>query len=156
MKNTLFGLWGAFLLLTVCTQGMSDNNTMTVVAMESISDWKEMPVDSYKTRLDLPGETIYELIGTDKNLGYSCAIADIIESQPHYHKHTAEAYVMLAGIAEVTINDVQHVLYPGDVLAIPLNGVHFVRSLTNQPARILVSCVPGWTAEDHLFTGGLK
>lgn len=153
MKKSTFVL--VIMFLSSCLRGFSEDyvisNLLPQKIIESLPEWKEMPTGSFRSKFKLPNQTIYELVSTEDNLGYSCAIADIIESRPHYHKQTAETYVMLTGILEVTVDDKQYVLHPGDVLAIPLNGVHFARSLSDKPARLLVSCVPGWTAEDHIF-----
>lgn len=125
-------------------------SSLTKEAIGQLPALKEIQPDLYKLKLDLSNEIIYELVGTEEGLGWSFAIADIIQSEPHYHTHTCETYVMVTGILEVSVNDQKHVLYPGDVITIPINSVHSARSLTDLPARILVSCVPGWTFEDHI------
>lgn len=111
----------------------------------------EIPNNLYKSKVELNGETIYELIDTDCGLGWSAAVADIIESRPHKHLFTKETYTMLEGVLEVFIDDKKYILHPGEVLSIPLNAIHWAKSLTNQPARILVSCTPGWTQADHIY-----
>lgn len=110
------------------------------------------PIDPhlYQLRIDLPKETIYEMIGAQDGLGWSLAIADIIQSEPHFHRHTLETYTVVEGDLEVNLEGRFYLLHPGDSMLIPLLSVHSARSLTDQPARILVSCIPGWTAEDHL------
>lgn len=129
-------------ILGMTTQEMKDNAMLL----------KEIPKDLYKLKIDLHEEIIYELIGTQDGLGWSFAIADILESKPHFHKHTLETYTIVTGILEVYVGDASYVLYPGDVFVIPLNTLHWAKSLTQQPARLLVSCVPGWTPEDHILS----
>lgn len=106
----------------------------------------EIDPDLYKNKIDLPGEVIYELID---GLDWSLAIADITNSLPHFHRHTLETYTVVTGVLEVTVDNERYILNAGDVFVIPLYAVHSAKSLTNEPARILVSCLPGWTAEDH-------
>lgn len=110
---------------------------------------REIKPELYKLRIDLPNETIYELVGTEEGLGWSMAIADIVQTAPHYHRDLSETYIVVSGLLEVTVDDKSYVMRQGDVMVIPTNAVHSARSLTDEPARILVSCVPGWTPEDH-------
>jgi len=104
----------------------------------------------YKHEIDLPQETIYEMVATQEGLGFSVAIADIVQSEPHYHVYTIETYVVLSGVLEVMIDDQPTILHPGDALTVPLLAIHSAKSLTQEPARIMATCVPGWTQEDHL------
>lgn len=57
---------------------------------------------------------------------------------------------------EVVIDDKTYILHPGEVISIPINAVHWAKSLTKQPARILVSCQPGWSQEDHIYTDHIQ
>lgn len=116
----------------------------------------EIPKNLYKFKVELSGETIYELVDTDSGIGWSAAIADVVESRPHKHLFTKETYTMLDGVLEVVVDDKKYTLHPGEVLSIPINAVHWAKSLTNQPARILVSCTPGWTQEDHIYTDNIQ
>lgn len=120
-------------------------------AQAALPEIQKLSPELYKFKLELPKETIYELVGTNEGLGWSLAIADIIESEPHYHHFTSETYTLVTGILEVSIDGAKHVMHPGDVLVIPLDTVHSAKSLNEQPARVLVSCVPGWTQEDHIL-----
>lgn len=116
----------------------------------------EIPNNLYKFKIELSGETIYELVDTESGIGWSAAIADVVESRPHKHLFTKETYTMLDGVLEVVIDDKKYILHPGEVISIPINAVHWAKSLTNQPARILVSCIPGWTQEDHIYTDNIQ
>lgn len=116
----------------------------------------EIPNHLYKFKVELSGETVYELVDTDSGIGWSVAIADVLESRPHKHLFTKETYTMLEGVLEVFIDDKKYILHPGEVISIPLNAVHWAKSLTNRPARILVSCTPGWTQEDHIYADNIQ
>lgn len=52
---------------------------------------------------------------------------------------------MLEGDLRVLMDGKLYFLNPGGSLLIPLLAVHSARSMTEQPARVLVSCQPGWT-----------
>lgn len=125
--------------------------TQTVGFTSEQQELKELKPELYKLRLDLSKETIYELVSTQEGMGWSLAIADIVETVPHFHNYTSETYTLVTGILEVTIEGKNFCLFPGDVIQIPLKAIHSAKSLTDTPARILVSCVPGWTVEDHIY-----
>ena len=94
-------------------------------------------------------ETIYELdLG---KLDFSLAIADITQSQAHFHKLTTEIYVVLDGSLEIQIQkpDYTVTLKTGDIFRIDPATIHSARSLTDQSAKVLAICFPAWTAEDH-------
>lgn len=103
----------------------------------------------YQRLFEQPLKTTYELIPSSEGLGFSLAVSDIIESAPHYHADLSETYTVIYGALEIFINDKSYVLYPNDVIVVPRKAVHWARSVTGEPARVLVSCVPGWTPEDN-------
>lgn len=117
--------------------------------LETHPEIQELNEDHFQKKNDHGKEVIYELFTGHDGLGWNAVIADIQESVPHFHKRTTEVYTVLNGTLEVFINDVSHVLNPGDVIVIPLNSVHWGRSLTDKPARIMCICVPAWCPQDH-------
>lgn len=161
MKHTLFWklicatfsvLWMAHTATIVAEQECPPYAIMGMLNPEIASQLpgiKELNPELYKVRIDLPKETIYEMVGEAEGLGWTLAVADITQSAPHFHRYISETYIMVTGVLEVTIDDKQYVMHPGDVIVIPANAVHSARSLTDEPARILVPCVPGWTPKDH-------
>lgn len=152
MRNLLLSI-----LITTCISGggvWGDSPyTITGMATQEILDnsgkLNSIKPSLFQYQLNLPKETIYELISSHDGLGWSLAIADIVDTVPHYHRRTLETYTVVTGILEVTVDDEKHVLHPGDVITIPIGSIHSARSLTQEPARILVSCLPGWTSDDH-------
>lgn len=117
--------------------------------LTTLPEIQELNPELYQKKIDLGKECIYELCTRDDGLGWNAVIADIEESVPHFNKITTEIYTVLNGTIEVFIDDQSYVLNPGDVIAIPLNAVHWGRSLTDKPARIMCTCVPAWSPEDH-------
>lgn len=116
---------------------------------EILPDIQPLKPELYKKKIEHGKECVYELFTRQDGLGWNAVIADIEESTPHFHKRTTEVYTVLNGTLEVFINELSYVLNPGDVIVIPLNSVHWARSLTDKPARIMCTCVPAWTPEDH-------
>lgn len=108
----------------------------------------EVPAHICKLLLTGPTETIYELIGARDGLGFSFAIADVTQSAAHFHRNLLESYMVIAGQLDVSIDGITSVLQPGDSIFIPRGAIHVAKSLTDEPARLLVPCVPGWVFED--------
>lgn len=117
--------------------------------MKQLPPFQELSPNHYVQKKDLGKEVVYEILVDTAKLGWNAVIADIQQSVPHFHKRTTEVYTVLTGQLEVFINDKSHILNPGDVITIPLNSVHWGRSLTDTPARIICTCVPAWCPEDH-------
>ena len=103
----------------------------------------------YQNRKDFPAETVYEITTQANALPFGIAIADIQQSQPHFHKVTAETYTIVQGDLEVSLDSEQHVLHPGDVIKISPGIVHSARSLDGTPARITVTTIPEFSPEDY-------
>lgn len=80
-----------------------------------------------------------------KNCGI--ALAEVIESKPHYHKKTIEYYALVKGKCNAFINGKKIVLKPGNLLKInPLN-IHYIKN--KAPCNIVVLSKPSWKQEDH-------
>ncbi len=107
----------------------------------------------YKKRVELAGETIYEIVSGEDNQGFGLAVADIIRSQPHFHRNTVESYTLLSGRLVVYKDGRPFLLeHPGATIKILLGSIHWAESLDQYvPARISVVTVPAWTAEDHIL-----
>ena len=98
---------------------------------------------------DLSREIVYEVKMAGEDLPFSIAIADIQQSQPHYHNHTIETYTVVQGDIEVRLNDERRALRPGEIVLIEPGTVHSARTLGDMPARVVVVCVPEWQPEDY-------
>ncbi len=96
-----------------------------------------------------PAEIVYELTTQRSGLPFGIAIADIQQSEAHFHKVTWETYAVVQGTLELYLDGDRHVLRPGDVKKIPLWVVHSARSLDKTPARITVTTIPEFSPEDY-------
>jgi mannose-6-phosphate isomerase-like protein (cupin superfamily) len=103
----------------------------------------------YQNKKVFPAEIVYEITTLKNGLPFGIAIADILQSTPHFHKLTYETYTVVQGELEVSLGEEKHVLMPGDAIEIPLNVVHSARSLGNSPARITVTTIPEFSPEDY-------
>jgi quercetin dioxygenase-like cupin family protein len=103
----------------------------------------------YQNRIANPAEVVYALTTHKNALPFGVAIADIQQSEPHFHKVTTETYTVVQGHLEVSLDSEQHILHPGDVIKILPGVAHSARSLDETPARITVTTIPEWTHEDY-------
>ena len=96
-----------------------------------------------------PAEIVYELTTQQSGLPRGIAIADIQQSEAHFHKATLETYTVVLGNLELYLDCEWHVLHPGDVKKIAPWVVHSAKSLDKTPARITVTTVPEFSPEDY-------
>lgn len=134
---------------TAATSNLALTGFVPQEILETLPEIQELKPTLYKNKIEHGQECVYELFTRHDNLGWNAVIADIIESVPHYHKRTTEVYTVLNGTLEVFINGQSHVLNPGDTILVPVRSIHWARSLTDKPARIMCTCVPAWSPEDH-------
>lgn len=111
----------------------------------------EIPESLYQSRIDLPDDTVYEVVSTQDGIGWSAAIVDVGPNSrgAHFHSYISETYTVLNGSIEMVVDGESTILEVGDTFTVPLGGVHYAHSLDETPARVLVTCVPGWTPDDH-------
>ncbi len=104
----------------------------------------------YQNRKDFPAEVVYEITTKKNGLPFGIAVADIQQSQPHFHKHTIETYTVVQGDIEVTLGTEQRILHVGDAIQILPGVIHSARSLGETPARITVTTIPEFSPDDYL------
>ncbi len=61
---------------------------------------------------------------------------------PHCHEKFAEAYYLLEGELEVTVEDATHIVGPGTLVQIPRGTIHSYRNLVQIPARAIIWAFP--------------
>jgi len=103
----------------------------------------------YQNRKTRAAEIVYEVTTQQSGLPFGVAIADIQQSEAHFHKVTLETYTVVQGDLEVSLDGERDVLHPGDTIKIPLGVVHSARSLDETPARITVTTIPEYSPEDR-------
>lgn len=62
---------------------------------------------------------------------------------PHYHRHHSEAFYVLGGEVEWTVEGETHVLHTGEAIFIPPNTVHSVRVVGGKSMKNLLIYEPG-------------
>ena len=107
--------------------------------------------------LHLGGEVLYEIITEADQVGYGIAVADIFESERHWHKFTTETYHVLHGTGRVEMVDesekVVKEIRQGDTLVIKPGIVHHAYNMKpynkGDEFIVLVHSMPAWSQEDH-------
>jgi mannose-6-phosphate isomerase-like protein (cupin superfamily) len=70
---------------------------------------------------------------------------DIDGAKPHFHKRSTELYYVLRGNGTVTLDGVDHEVFPGSMVHIPPDVVHSAAG----KMRVLVVGVPDIADEDY-------
>ncbi|MBY0545720.1 MAG: cupin domain-containing protein [Candidatus Obscuribacterales bacterium] len=83
-----------------------------------------------------------------KSSEHSKAIAVIDESQPHFHRKTDEHYKILRGQLRLFIDNVEHVMNPGDIHIVKPNQVHYA---IGDATVVEVDCYPAYSLDDHFL-----
>lgn len=102
------------------------------------------------------GEIVQELMGTSAGGTQQHSLALITlppgkQSLKHYHPEAEESYTLLAGNAQLTLDDQVIHLFAGDSVAIPPGCVHQVTNTGDDNLVFLAVCVPPWTPACSVF-----
>jgi mannose-6-phosphate isomerase-like protein (cupin superfamily) len=112
-----------------------------------------IPPDLYRNCKKFESEVVYEITTQECGLPFGIAIADIVQSAPHYHKRTEETYLVVQGELEVSLGEESHILHIGQALHVPPGVVHSARSRGDEPARLVVICIPEYSQGDNFAAG---
>jgi mannose-6-phosphate isomerase-like protein (cupin superfamily) len=108
----------------------------------------------YPAPINTPsGENIQEVLGLQAGDVQSHSLARIIippgkSSAPHFHQHTDESYLILAGTADMQINGVRFSLQPWEAVLIKPGEVHQIFNHGDEDLVFLAACVPAWQPGD--------
>lgn len=69
----------------------------------------------------------------------------------HYHPDTEEIYFILAGEAEMALDETKRSVAPGDAVAIPAGCRHQIRNAGSADLVFLCCCVPAYTDADTVM-----
>lgn len=98
-----------------------------------------------------PGETIYELLGTEADAKlHSVAYVTLGQngsSSAHFHPDAEESYVVLEGEGFLVIDGRERSVKAGDVAFIPKNAIHQIFNKSMADLSFLCVCAPAWTPE---------
>lgn len=104
----------------------------------------------YKNKVEVLGETIYEIVTAEDNAGFGLAVAEIEKSQPHYHLKTRETYTLISGVLRVHIGEHMKVLeHAGESAQIPKGVTHWAEQVGKEIPRVSILAIPAWTPKDH-------
>lgn len=103
----------------------------------------------YQNKKEFSAEIVYEITTSATALPFGIAIADILQSTPHFHNLTTETYTVVQGTLEVSLDHKKYLVSPGDVIKIPPNVIHSARSLGDESARITVITIPEFSLDDY-------
>ena len=79
-------------------------------------------------------------------------LAPGLATEPHLHPRTEEIYYILAGQAEMSIDDEQQLVSAGDAIAIPPGRVHSIHNNGEQMLVFLCCCAPGYEHDDTVLS----
>jgi len=111
-------------------------------------------IPNYPLVIDIPGaETIQEVIGNRAGSGNSHSVARILippgnVSEPHYHQHAIESYVILTGRATIKIDNAVLELDAGEAVLIEPDEIHQISNLEDTDLVFIAVCIPAWYPED--------
>jgi mannose-6-phosphate isomerase-like protein (cupin superfamily) len=74
------------------------------------------------------------------------------EVKAHKHLQHTEHVVVLEGAGQMRLGDKNFEIKKGDVIFIPKNTVHAVRSTGQQPLKVLSVQSPNFDGKDRIFT----
>ena len=74
---------------------------------------------------------------------------------PHIHHREDEAFYVLEGTFEVTVDGTTHQLETGDFAHAPRGAVRAFTNVTDQPGRLLILHIPGAAADFYIGMGQL-
>ncbi len=99
---------------------------------------------------------VREWVSPSNSRAKTISMADIVippgvQVQPHYHIVLEEHYFIMEGEGEMEIGDSKQLLKAGDAVVILPRERHTITNHTDQPLKMLVTCVPAWTPEDQVF-----
>lgn len=97
-------------------------------------------------------ENIYSrALYTDTNNVSSFVIFIKKEVKAHKHLSHAEHVIVIEGKAEMTLNDKTFSIKKGDVIFIPKNSFHSVKTSSKIPLKVLSIQAPYFDGKDRIF-----
>jgi mannose-6-phosphate isomerase-like protein (cupin superfamily) len=99
------------------------------------------------------GERLQEILGLVAGKISSHSLAQVViqsgnASALHYHKHSEESYFILAGEANLIINNQSFKLVPGEAVLIEPHDIHQISNHKDQDLEFIAVCVPAWSPDD--------
>lgn len=98
--------------------------------------------DKALVKTDTSEVTTKIIVGDNESEGRYTILSDLwkvgFSVQPHYHARHFEAFYLVSGEAEWTVNGETHRLKAGDAVYIPANTPHSARTVGEKPAHFIL------------------
>ena len=92
---------------------------------------------------------VYDLVTGSMTGGkWSVALIEIQDSPKHFHRIESEHFIVVNGILEIEIDQVRHILGPGEAIHIAPGMVHQLKSANENPVRVLCFSFPAFDPSD--------
>lgn len=96
-------------------------------------------------------DNIYNRALSGDSLSSSFCIVIKKEVKSHYHRYHSEHVVILEGEGSMKLNGKNFTVKKGDVVFIPKNSVHSVKSTGAVPLKVLSVQAPAFDGADRVF-----
>ena len=102
------------------------------------------------------GEVVRELAGLGQGNAQGLSLAEVTimpdgQSREHYHHDIEEAYYLLKGQAQMTLDEEMRTVGPGDTIVIAPGARHRIVNTGDTDLVMIVVCAPAWRLEDNVF-----
>lgn len=97
-------------------------------------------------------DNIYSKALFSDSLASSFVIVIRKEVKAHKHLHHAEHVLVLAGSGQMKLGEKQIDMKKGDLVFIPENTVHSVKTTSKEPLKVLSIQAPYFDGKDRIFT----
>jgi mannose-6-phosphate isomerase-like protein (cupin superfamily) len=103
-----------------------------------------------------PGEVVRELAGLGQGNAQRLSLAEVTimpdgQSRKHYHHELEEAYYLLKGQAQMTLDEETRTAGPGDTIVIAPGARHRIVNTGDSDLVMIVVCAPAWHLDDNAF-----
>ncbi|MGZ3884982.1 MAG: cupin domain-containing protein [Bacteroidia bacterium] len=123
-----------------------------VTIAATITAVKAQPVNTDTIGAKTSADNLYNRPVFSDSLASSFVIVIKKEVKAHKHVYHAEHVMVLAGSGQMKIGDKQMEIKKGDLVFIPKNTVHAVRSTGKEPLKVLSLQAPYFDGKDRIFT----
>ncbi len=109
------------------------------------------PINADTIGLKTISDNVYNKPLFNDSLASSFVIVIKKEVKAHRHVNHTEHVVVLAGTGEMKLGDKQFEIKKGDVILIPKNTIHSVKTISKEPLKVLSLQAPYFDGKDRIF-----
>jgi mannose-6-phosphate isomerase-like protein (cupin superfamily) len=114
-------------------------NSQTVVNLDTL-------------KLPLKTENVFNKALFSDSLASSFCIIIKNEVKAHKHKEHSEHVYVIEGEAQMQLGDKTFKIKKGDLVFIPKNTIHAVKTISKQPLKVISIQAPLFDGKDRIFT----